>query len=53
MAGNREALDDLRRILANREPLYSQADGTIDTAGRTTEESLEDLRDELPVADRR
>ena len=53
MAGNREAMDDLRRILANREPLYSQADGTIDTAGRTTEESLEDLRGELPVADSR
>jgi len=50
MAGNREAMDDLRRILANREPLYSQADGTIDTAGRTTEESLEELRGELPVA---
>jgi len=53
MAGNREAMDDLRRILANREPLYSQADGTVDTAGRTIEESLVDLRGELPAADSR
>jgi XRE family aerobic/anaerobic benzoate catabolism transcriptional regulator len=43
MAGNREAMDDLRRILAGREKLYAQADLTIDTAERTAEASLEEL----------
>jgi XRE family aerobic/anaerobic benzoate catabolism transcriptional regulator len=44
MAGNREAMDDLRRILANREPLYAQADVTIDSAGHTVEETYANLR---------
>jgi len=43
MAGNREAMDDLRRILAGREALYAQADVTIDTAGKTVEPSLSEL----------
>lgn len=43
MAGNREAMDDLRRILAGREKLYAQADVTIDTAGKSTEASLAQL----------
>jgi XRE family aerobic/anaerobic benzoate catabolism transcriptional regulator len=50
MAGNREAMDDLRRILANREPLYSQADVTIDTAGRSVAEVFDELRRILPSA---
>jgi XRE family aerobic/anaerobic benzoate catabolism transcriptional regulator len=47
MAGNREAMDDLRRILANREPLYAQADLTIDSAGRTAAETYAELRQAL------
>src|SRR3990172_802949 len=43
MAGNREAMDDLRRILAGREALYAQDDVTIDTAGRTVDQSLSGL----------
>ena len=43
MAGNREAMDDLRRILAGREKLYAQADVTIDTADRSAEASLDEL----------
>jgi len=43
MAGNREAMDDLRRILAGREKLYAQADVTIDTADRGAEASLDEL----------
>jgi XRE family transcriptional regulator, aerobic/anaerobic benzoate catabolism transcriptional regulator len=43
MAGNREAMEDLRRILAGREPLYAQADITIDTAGKSIEASLAGL----------
>jgi XRE family aerobic/anaerobic benzoate catabolism transcriptional regulator len=41
MANNRDAMSDLKRILAEREVLYSKADIQIDTAGRTAEESLE------------
>ena len=41
MAHNRDAMSDLKRILAEREVLYSKADIRIDTAGRTIEESLE------------
>ncbi len=44
MAGNAEAMDDLRRILDGRAVLYGQADATVDTAGRTVERSLRDLR---------
>ncbi len=43
MAGNREAMDDLRRILAGREKLYAQADVTINTADRSAEASLDEL----------
>ncbi|MCC6609313.1 MAG: helix-turn-helix transcriptional regulator [Burkholderiales bacterium] len=44
MAGNDEAMEDLRRILSGREALYGQADRTVDTAGRSIEESLGSLR---------
>ncbi|MCL4799386.1 MAG: helix-turn-helix transcriptional regulator [Burkholderiales bacterium] len=44
MAGNDAAMEDLRRILHGRAALYGQADRTVDTAGRTIEESLGNLR---------
>jgi XRE family aerobic/anaerobic benzoate catabolism transcriptional regulator len=44
MRDNDEAMDDLRRILAAREPLYARADATVDTSGQTAEESLRRLR---------
>src|SRR5205085_4282424 len=34
MAGSQQAMDDLRRILDERTPLYARADVTIDTAGK-------------------
>ncbi len=43
MAGSEEAMDDLRRILENRAMLYAQADVTIDTAGKSVDESLAEL----------
>lgn len=43
MAHNRDAMSDLKRILAEREVLYSKADIQIDTAGRSLDESLEAL----------
>jgi XRE family transcriptional regulator, aerobic/anaerobic benzoate catabolism transcriptional regulator len=43
MANNRDAMSDLKRILAERESLYSKADIQVDTTGRGFEESLEIL----------
>jgi XRE family aerobic/anaerobic benzoate catabolism transcriptional regulator len=43
MSNNREAMSDLRRILAERVALYSKADVQVDTAGRSVEDSLETL----------
>jgi len=45
MAGSREAMGDLRRILADRAPLYGRADVTVDTAGKSVEQSLAELRE--------
>ena len=44
MEGNTEAMEDMRRILVAREPLYSKADFTLDTTGRSPEECLKQLR---------
>jgi len=44
MAGRAEAMNDLRRILASREPLYGQADAVVDTAGQPLVESLRALQ---------
>lgn len=44
MAGNDEALDDLRRILDARDALYGKADTTIDTSAGTEEETFNRLR---------
>ena len=47
MAGNVEAMDDLRRILDGRAVLYGQADAIVDTAGRTVQRSLKDIKKAL------
>jgi XRE family transcriptional regulator, aerobic/anaerobic benzoate catabolism transcriptional regulator len=44
MADNEAAMEDLRRILAGREALYSKADARVDTAGKTTPQSLKELK---------
>jgi XRE family aerobic/anaerobic benzoate catabolism transcriptional regulator len=44
MAGNDQAMEDLRRILDGRATLYGQADVTVDTAGKTPEQTLSALR---------
>ena len=44
MAGNDQAMEDLRRILEGRAVLYRQADVTVDTAGKSVEKSLAELR---------
>ncbi len=44
MQGNAEAMEDLNRILAAREPLYRKADAILDTSGERFEQSLAKLR---------
>ena len=44
MAGNTQAMDDLKRILHSRAALYGQADSIVNTAGRSVKQSLKDLR---------
>jgi XRE family aerobic/anaerobic benzoate catabolism transcriptional regulator len=43
MAQNAEAMADLRAILQAREPFYGQAHAVVETAGRSVDESGEDL----------
>jgi XRE family transcriptional regulator, aerobic/anaerobic benzoate catabolism transcriptional regulator len=43
MAGRDGAMEDLRRILESREPLYRKADVVLDTSGSTVEESFAKL----------
>ncbi len=47
MAGSEQAMEDLRRILQEREPLYARADLTIDTSGIPEEQSVAELRSAL------
>jgi len=44
MAASKEAMDDLRRILAGRAAFYSKADLTLDTSGQTLDQSFQALR---------
>jgi len=43
MAGNPEAMDQLKSILRSRERLYERAEATLDTAARPLETSVADL----------
>lgn len=43
ISNNPHAMSELKKILTERESLYSKADIQLDTAGRTVEESLEML----------
>ena len=47
---SKEALEDLRRILASREALYARADAVVDTAARNLQQSLKDLECAVPQA---
>ena len=44
MADNREAMADLRAILAARSPDYARADARLDTSGRPVEDCLNELK---------
>jgi XRE family aerobic/anaerobic benzoate catabolism transcriptional regulator len=43
MSGNREAMEDLKRILESRTQFYSKADKTVDTSGLTSEQAYNQL----------
>jgi XRE family aerobic/anaerobic benzoate catabolism transcriptional regulator len=43
MADNRESMEDLQRILAVREPLYSKADVAIDTSAHSPAQSVRSI----------
>ncbi|MEM7214547.1 MAG: helix-turn-helix transcriptional regulator [Pseudomonadota bacterium] len=45
MAGNPNAMEELKSILTSREARYSRADVTVDTSGRSIEDSLHALQD--------
>lgn len=47
MSGNQQAMEDLQRILASREPFYGKADLTFDTSDRTLGESFAALRESV------
>ena len=49
MAGNHEAMDDLKRILESRAQFYSKADKTFDTSDMNTEVAFERLLDHVAV----
>jgi XRE family transcriptional regulator, aerobic/anaerobic benzoate catabolism transcriptional regulator len=50
MAGNRESMADLQRILAGRTALYERADADVQTGGRSIAESLDALAEAVPAA---
>lgn len=43
MAGNPQAMDELKSILTSREALYAEAEAMVDTEGRSEAESARDL----------
>lgn len=45
LSGRGQAMAELRRILDDRSPLYRLADAAVDTSGRSTDESLQQLQD--------
>jgi XRE family aerobic/anaerobic benzoate catabolism transcriptional regulator len=44
MGGSDQAMEELRRILEAREPLYRKADAVLDTTGNSVEESFAKLK---------
>lgn len=50
MSGNREAMEDLKRILAGRAAFYRKADLVYDTGGKSLEACFAGLRDAVDAA---
>jgi XRE family aerobic/anaerobic benzoate catabolism transcriptional regulator len=51
MRGRAAALEEIRKLLADRDRLYARAQASIDTTGKTVKESLSELK--KAIADRR
>ena len=51
MGGSNQAMEELRRILDARDPLYRKADVYLDTSGNTVEESFSKLKAALTTKD--
>ena len=49
MAGSAQAMEDLRRILAERTPLYARADLTVETSGKTVAAVVKKIVRESPA----
>ena len=47
MSGNREAMDDLKRILESRTQFYSKADKVVDTTGLSEQQTFSRLVDQV------
>ena len=45
--GRAAALDEIRSLLTDRDPLYARAAATIETSGKTVKQSLQDIRKAL------
>ena len=45
--GRATALDEIRKLLADRDRLYSQAEVTLETSGRSLKSSLEELKSKV------
>lgn len=52
IAGGNQAMDDLRRILEAREPLYRKADMYLDTSGSSVDESFAKLKAALQASEK-
>jgi XRE family aerobic/anaerobic benzoate catabolism transcriptional regulator len=50
MSGNREAMADLKRILAGRAPFHAKADVAVSTSGKTVAAAYAELRRAIPSA---
>jgi XRE family aerobic/anaerobic benzoate catabolism transcriptional regulator len=50
MAGNREAMDDLKAILRTRTPFYAKADMVFDTSGKSADETTGEVLQALRVS---
>jgi XRE family transcriptional regulator, aerobic/anaerobic benzoate catabolism transcriptional regulator len=51
MGGSGQAMEDLRRILDAREPLYRKADLYLDTSGHSVDESFAELKTALQTSE--
>ena len=46
--GRSAALDEIRKLLADRDRLYARAPRVVDTTGKSVRQTLQELRKALP-----